>query len=176
MKPNKSLIILLSILILDCSFFYSQLSGAELGKSKGGYMASVSYGHARQFSDVPSSGGGWGTNLAMGKNLYFERDAMFSFDLIGNLFYNKTKGLETDEITKPFVNEVLKKSDYNTFFMNHKTSMLGLGIDGKLTFNKFREDKNWYGALLLGGNWGIYTAKMDMEDAWENLMLLNLTR
>lgn len=101
-------------------------------------MASVSYGHARQFSDVPSSGGGWGTNLAMGKNLYFERDAMFSFDLIGNLFYNKTKGLETDEITKPFVNEVLK-SLITILFMNHKTSMLGLGIDGKLTFNKFRK-------------------------------------
>jgi hypothetical protein len=165
MKPNKSLIIILSILILDCSFFYSQLSGAELGKSKGGYMASVSYGHARQFSDIPSSGGGWGANLSMGKNLYFERDEMFSFDLLGNLFYNKTKGLETDEITKPFVNEVLKKSDYNTFFMNHKTSMLGLGIDGKLTFKKFREDQNWYGSVLLGGNWGIYSVRMDMEDA-----------
>ncbi|MGE5354737.1 MAG: hypothetical protein ACM3PT_00720 [Deltaproteobacteria bacterium] len=165
MKPNKSLVIILSILILDCSFFYSQLSGAELGKSKGGYIASISYGHARQFSDIPSAGGGWGTNVSLGKNLYYDQDAMFGFDLVGNLFFNKTKGLETDEVTKPFINEILKKSDYNTYFMNHKTSMFGLGVDGKLTYNKSREDQNWYGALQIGGNWGIYSVKMDMEDA-----------
>jgi hypothetical protein len=165
MKPHKSLIIILSILLLDSSFFYSQLSGAELGKVKGGYAASLSYGHARQFSDVPSAGGGWGMNLAMGKNLYYDTDALLAFDLIGNVFFNQTKGLETDEVSKPFVNELIKKSDYNTFFMNYKTSMGGIGIDGKLTFNKFREEKNWYGALSLGGNWGIYSAKMDMEDA-----------
>lgn len=151
--------------MLDSSFFYSQLSGAGLGKVKGGYTASLSYGHARQFSDIPSAGGGWGMNLAMGKNLYYDTDALLAFDLIGNLFFNQTKGLETDEISKPFVNEVLKESDYNTFFMNHKTSVGGLGIDGKITFNKFREDQNWYGALSLGGNWGVYSVRMDMEDA-----------
>ena len=75
----------MTILMLDSSFFYSQLSGAGLGKVKGGYTASLSYGHARQFSDIPSAGGGWGMNLAMGKNLYYDTDALLAFDLIGNL-------------------------------------------------------------------------------------------
>ena len=170
MKPNKSLIIILLILILDCSFFYSQLSGAELGKSKNGYISSFSIGKARQFSDVPAAGGSWGVNLALGKNLYYENDEMLSFDLMGNLFYIKTKGLDFKIYDFVGANEVLKNSEYNTteyntFFMNHKTSIMGLGIDGKLTFNKFREEQNWYGALLLGANWGLYTTKMDMKDA-----------
>ena len=90
MKPNKILFILIAILVIDCSS-YSQLSGAVLGKYKNAYVTSVSYGVARQFSDIPSAGDGWGTNIAIGKILYYEEDKALSFDLMGNLFFNSTK-------------------------------------------------------------------------------------
>lgn len=158
-------IIILSILFLDSSFFYSQLNASTIGKEANGYTIGLSYGLANQFSDIPATSGGWGTNIAIGKTLYYDEDALFSFDLLGNLSYLVSKGLDTDAKIAPFENSVLNNSKYKYFFNNHKTSLFGIGLDGKLTLNKFRSEQNWYAALYAGGIWGIYSVKMDMEDA-----------
>lgn len=164
MKSNKRILIAFLILILDTSLFYSQLSGSTLGKVENGYTIGLNYGDARQLSDVPSTSGGWGTSIYLGKNLYYNTDALFSFDLLGNLSYSISKGLDPDSKHSPFENQILNKTDYEFFYNNHKTSLFTIGIDGKLSYNKFRAEQNWYLAMFLGGNWGVFTANMDLKD------------
>ena len=149
---------------MDTSLFYCQLNAEQLGKDKGAYSVSASYGAARQFSDIPSDGG-WGFNAAIGKNLYYDEDSKFSFDLTGSLFYLKTKGLNTDATISPFENTVLQKTDYDIFYSNYKMGMAGLGIDLKSTFNQYRAEQNWYASLLLGVNTGIFTTNMDIKNS-----------
>ncbi len=160
---SKKLLILL-ILFLDSSLFYSQLTASTIGKEVNGYSVGISYGKTSQLSDIPASGG-WGIDLMVGKTLYYDVDAMFSFDLLGNLDYLVSKGLDTDAKVAPFENSVLKKSNYKFFFNNNKTSLFGIGLDGRLTLNKYREEQNWYASLYAGGILGIYSVRMDMEDA-----------
>lgn len=161
---KKALILILMILILDSSLFYSQLSGSSLGKEANGYSIGLSYGLSNQLSDIPSITS-WNTIASIGKTLYFDTDALFSFDLLGNLAYSKSKGLDTDAKYRPFENSVLNKTDYTIFYNNHKTNLFSLGLDGKLTLNKYREDQNFYASFLLGGNWAFYSVKMDLTDS-----------
>ena len=164
MTSKKNLLIIILIIILDSSFFYSQLSGATLGKEKSGYSFGISYGGTNQFSDIPSTSKSWGTSLSIGKKLYYNEESPISFDLIGNLSYFITKGLNTDPKIQPFDNPVLKNTGYDLFYYNYKNSMFNIGIDGKITLNKFRKEQRWYTSFLLGGNWGIYTVNMDIKD------------
>lgn len=164
MKSNKKILIVFLIIILDSSLFYSQLSGSTLGKIENGYTIGLNYGDARQLSDIPATSGGWETSLYLGKNLYYNTDATFSFDLLGNLSFSVSKGLDPDAKFSPFENSILNNTDYNFFYNNNKTSLFTIGIDGKLSYNKFRSQQNWYLAMILGGNWGIFTANMDLKD------------
>jgi len=164
---SKKILILL-ILFLDSSMFYSQLSASTIGKESNGYSVGLTYGIASQSSDIASRSGGWGLDISVGKTLFYEEDALFSFDLLGDLTYLVSKGLDTDSKAAPFENSLLNKTDYKYFFNNYKNSLFGIGIDGKLTLNKFREEQNWYAALYAGGIWGIYSVKMDIEDAAGN--------
>lgn len=164
MTSKKNFLIIILIIIFDSSFFYSQLSGATLGKEKNGYSFGVSYGGANQFSDIPTNSKSWGTSLSMGKNLYYDEDSPIAFDLLGNLSYFITKGLDLDPKLKPFNNSVLQNTNYDIFYFNYKNSMFNIGLDGKITLNKYRQEHKWYTSLLLGGNWGIYTVNMDIND------------
>ena len=169
MTSKKNFFIIALIIILDSSFFYSQLSGATLGKEKNGYTFGISMGKANQFSDIPTTSGCWNTSLSMGKNLYYDEDSPISFDLLGEISYVVTKGLDIDPKFKPFnENAVLKNTDYDIFYFNYKNSIFSIGIDSKLSLNKYRSDQKWYTALLLGGNLGIYSTKMDLKDAAGN--------
>ncbi|HHH54675.1 MAG TPA: hypothetical protein ENK91_13520 [Bacteroidetes bacterium] len=169
MSIQKKILIIVSILILDSSLFYSQLSGASFGKEKNGYTASISYGGTNQFSDVPTTSGSWGTSIALGKNLFYNEESLFSFDLLANLSYFVTKGLDLNPKLKPFNNKILQNTNYDLFYYNYKNSLFNIGLDGKLSLNKFREEQNWYLSLLLGGNWGIYSVKMDLKDQNGNI-------
>ncbi len=164
MTSKKSLFIIILIIILDSSFFYSQLSGATLGKEKSGYSFGISYGGTNQFSDIPTASKSWGTALSLGKNLYYDEDSPISFDLTGNISYLVTKGLDLDPKIQPFNNPVLQNTDYDIFYYNYKNSMFNIGLDGKVTLNKFRNEQKWYSAFSIGGNWGIYTVRMDIKD------------
>ena len=168
MTSKKSIFIIILIIILDSSFFYSQLSGAIPGKEKNGYSFGVSYGGANQFSDIPTTSKSWGAALSLGKTLYYDEYSPVSFDLLANASFLVTKGLDLDPKIKPFNNPVLQNTDYDIFYFNYKNSMFNLGIDGKITLNKFRNEQKWYTSFLLGGNWGIYTVNMDLKDASGN--------
>jgi len=161
---KRVLILIFMILVLDSSLFYSQLSGSSLGKEANGYSFGISYGLSNQMSDIPSIAG-WNIATSIGKTLYYDIDALFSFDLLGNLTFSKSRGLDTDAKISPFKNEILNKTDYTIFFNNHKTNLFSLGLDSKLSLNKYREEQNWYAAMSLGGNWGFYTVKMDIKDS-----------
>ncbi len=156
--------LVLLIVVIDCSLFYSQLLGADFGREEQGYVASLSFGDARQFSDVSSEFGGWAVGLSLGKNLYYQEGSLFSFDLLGNMAYSRTKGLDDYARKSPFENDVLVDTDYDFFFHNYKTSMFSLGIDGKLSYNKARAEQRWYLSFILGGNIGVFTTKMDIKN------------
>ncbi len=165
MMSFRNLILILLIVVIDSSLFYSQLLGADFGREEQGYVASLSFGDARQFSDVSSEFGGWSIGMSLGKNLYCQEESLFSFDLLGNMAYSVTKGLDDYGTTDIFENDVLKGTDYESFFYNYKTSMFSVGIDGKLSYNKARAEQKWYLSFLLGGSVGIFTTKMDIKNS-----------
>ncbi len=164
MMSFRNLILVLLIVVIDCSLFYSQLLGADFGREDQGYVASLSFGDARQFSDVSSEFGGWSVGISLGKNVYYREESLFSFHLLGNMEYGVTKGLDDYGKKGPFENEILTDTDYDLFFYNYKTSMFSMGIDGKLSYNKARAEQRWYLSLILGGNVGVFTTKMDIKD------------
>lgn len=184
MVSFRNLILVLSILVLDYSLFYSQLLGASFMKEDQGYVANISGGNARQFSDVSSDVGGWNGSLSIGKNIYYDEYSTFSFDLLANMSLNITKGLDGIATKSPFENSVLDNTDYKSFFYNYKTTMFSIGLDGKLNYNRARTDQRWYVSLIPGLNIGFFGTKMDLKDAngnyynqqFNDLIKLNLSQ
>ena len=164
MITKKSIIIILSILFFDSSLFYSQLSGATSGKQNGGYIFELSYGGSNQFSDIPNTDGSWGAALSLGKMIYYDEEATFTYDILGNISFLKNKGLDIDPLFKDFKNPVLQKTDYDIFYFNYRTITLALGVEAKITFNKYRASQHWYTSLALAGNLGAYSVKMNLKD------------
>ncbi|MEZ4906325.1 MAG: hypothetical protein R2771_01475 [Saprospiraceae bacterium] len=112
----------------------------------------------------------------MGKTLYYEDYSKLSFDIAGNAFYAKTKGLDINLYPYIAENEALKNTGYDAFFYNYKMGMGGLGIDLKSTYNQNRTDQRWYASLLLGLNSGLYTVNMDIKDSDGNYYISEFER
>jgi hypothetical protein len=138
--------------------------------TRGWYTFGLNGGLPFQQSDVrPLILGGGGGGLSLAKNLYYSPQAMFSFDVRGRFQFMRTFGFDAQRSYTIQSNDALNGNDawnYKTYptvlrepkgfaFLNYRSDMAELGIEGVLNFNRLLERKhiilNLHGGL--GINW-----------------------
>ena len=144
-------------------------------KQPGYWTFGINGGAAWQQSDVPALLEGYGGGLTLAKNLYYQPQAPFSFDLRGRLLYTRTYGLDHARSSGIRNNDALNGTlgpDYRTetggpgfVFQNNKTDLFELGLEGVLNFNQLRERSNILLALYGGIGLDWYNTKIDQLDA-----------
>jgi hypothetical protein len=119
-------------------------------RHRGFWSLGINGGSAYQTSDVARLYQGWGAGFTLGKNVYYRPGGLFSFDFRGRFLYDESYGLDSKRSYGiKFNNSVngtndadvnyLKPKGNGYIFANHKTQMGEIGLEGVLTFNRFRE-------------------------------------
>lgn len=158
-------------MLLQHASFFSQLSNLNFDKMQGYWSIGTQYGTAYQSADVDSELGGWGTGISVGKNLYFNEDAWFSFDLRSKLFFATSKGLDGKANANIGQNEVLNGdlsfdyvADPGYIFNNYKNSLIDLSIEANTLFNSYRKTAGWFVNLTGGMGLGVYNTRMNLSN------------
>jgi hypothetical protein len=162
-----------SLLICFCLLLQAAITNAQTTpetSTRGWYTFGLNGGLPFQQSDVrPLILGGGGGGFSLAKNLYYRPNAIFSFDLRGRLQFTRTFGFDAQRTYKLQNNDALNGAqdwNYKVYpmalnepkgfaFLNYRSDMAELGIEGVLNFNRLLEKKkvilNLYGGL--GINW-----------------------
>ncbi len=151
------------ICTLLAAMFFVSTAGAQVStyeRTPGYYIFGINGGVAFQEGDIPTTLDGYGLGLTLGKNLYYQPGALFSFDVRGRALYSQTKGqdynrsygiLDNDALNGNLNLNYTKEAGGPGFvFQNNKTDHAELGIEGVINFNKLREKTN-VNLSLFGG-------------------------
>lgn len=151
------------------------------GLTQGYYTFGLNAGWSYQSSDVQIGKGGYGFGATLGRNLFYRQGAPVSFDIRGRFLYARQYGFDPFRSYSIEKNTALNGSrpgglDYLNYpaslgesrgfaFLNHRTDVGELALEGVFTLNRLRENTgiilSLYGGI--GADW--YRAKLDQADA-----------
>lgn len=155
-------------------------------KEPGYWTIGINGGAAYQQGDIPVDWEGWGVGLTLGKNVFYQQGAPFSFDLRGRALYTQTYGLDKTRSfavpNNPALNGTIGENytlsnpiyadaqaegilDRPFVYENYQTHMGELGLEGVLTFNKLRERTGVIFSLFGGLNLNGHYTGTDQRDA-----------
>jgi len=160
---NKHVILLATL----CSLLWSVSSFAQRSSnstfdyySPGWWTFGITGGASWQGSDVCAIPG-WGVGVDLAKNVYHRPYGLLDFDLRGRALYTQSYGADHFRTyginNNPAVNGTNGNADYTApegpgfTFMNHRTEIGELSLEGVLTANRLRENTG----IILQGFGGI---------------------
>lgn len=141
--------------------FLAQTTAQEATVRTPGYWTiGLNAGAAYQQSDVCALLEGYGGGLTLAKNFYYQPGAPIAFDLRGRALYTRTYGQDhfrTYGINNNNAINGNKGTDYRTegngpgfAYLNNKTDMGELALEGVISFNRLRE-RTGVNLALFGG-------------------------
>jgi hypothetical protein len=170
------------LLITICLVLQAAHSNAQTTpetSGKGWYTFGLNGGLPFLQSDVRANHlEGFGGGMSLAKNLYYQPNSLFSFDGRGRLQFFRSTGFDAQRTYNIASNDALngiENWNYKVYpaalnepkgfaFLNHRTDMAELGIEGVLNFNRLLEKKkvilnlyggfgiNWYNVKVNAGN------------------------
>lgn len=167
-----SLIFVVALMVADTS---AQISTYE--RQPGYWTFGLNGGMAYQQSDIKATLQGFGAGLTLGKNLYYQPGAAFTFDLRGRALYTETYGLDPMPSFGIANNSALNGTfglDYTDphgsgmVYHNNKTNHAELGMEAVIGFNKLREQTNIILSVFGGIGLDWYNTTMDQSDVFGN--------
>ena len=173
MKRHIKKFSILLIALFAMTTAYGQVS--TYNQQPGYWILGLNGGLAYQQGDVPALLDGYGAGLTLGKNIFYKQGAPFSFDLRGRALYTRTYGLDHAPSLGIAKNNALNGTKGPTYlsegggpgyaFLNHKTDLAELGLEGVLNFNQLAERSNVLLSLYGGVGIDWYKTATDQLDA-----------
>ncbi len=172
---------LIAVILIWCAVIQAQ---AQVGIStpvSGYYTLGINGGWSYQTSDIKAARGGFGFGATLARNLYQQPGAALSFDLRGRFLYARQYGLDPFRTYDIAGNTAIDGSrpqglNYLTYpaplgeprgfaFLNHRTDLGELGLEGVFTLNRLRENTGIIFSLFGGIGIDGYRVAVDQAGA-----------
>jgi large repetitive protein len=150
----RRLLLFAALLLTGSALLAQNVSSRFSARERGWVTFGIDGGFAYQTSDVRTTFDGWGAGMTLGKNLAYRPGGLLSFDIRGRLLFQRSYGTDWRASTGlnnnvalngtftpalDYLVDVTSPLDSSFVFSNYRTGMGELGLEGVLTFNRFRE-------------------------------------